>query len=267
VVTIVLNLVGAAGALPPEITRRLGLAAAGAGPAAQELLDGLTHRLLVRWYRAWERRLPVARERWLHDRQRGRDGASARADVFTRFILQLVGLTDVPGDTALGFDADTLVGYASLLAQLPRSAAGLQALLADYFRVPVRVRQLQPGWVFHETNHGPGLFRDLQARFRVVLGPLSHARFRSFLPSERGGALPALLRLTRLYVGAEFDFEVQLVLRAAEVPASRMDDPEAVLALSFFLAPKAGAPAADAEVLIDAEQCRAVERSWPGGQP
>ena len=41
---------------------------------------------------------------------------------------------------------DTLIYYAGLLAQRPRSAQALQQILADYFEVPVKIEQFAGGW-------------------------------------------------------------------------------------------------------------------------
>ncbi|WP_084225764.1 type VI secretion system baseplate subunit TssG [Paraburkholderia sacchari] len=58
--------------------------------------------------------------------------------------------------------------------------------------------------------------RDAQGSFRIVLGPLPLARYQSFLP---GGADAArLVHWVREYVGAEFDWDLQLELAAPEVP-------------------------------------------------
>src|SRR5262249_18707952 len=65
---------------------------------------------------------------------------------------------------------------------------------------------------------------DVQSKFRLQLGPLTAAQFRRFLPS--GDALRPLGQMTRSYVGPEFDFDVQVVLLAAEVPRWRLGGAE-----------------------------------------
>jgi type VI secretion system protein ImpH len=62
--------------------------------------------------------------------------------------------------------------------------------------------------------------RDVQSRFRIVMGPMDLDRFIAFLPGT-----PSLARLmdwVRNYVGFEFDWEVQLVLARDEVPGIRL---------------------------------------------
>ena len=60
---------------------------------------------------------------------------------------------------------------------------------------------------------------DVQSKFRLKVGPLTYAQFQQFLPG--GKALRSLCQLTRAYVGPEFDFDVQLILRPEEVPAAQ----------------------------------------------
>jgi len=62
--------------------------------------------------------------------------------------------------------------------------------------------------------------RAAQSRFRLRLGPLGRERYESFLPG--GDAWEALNDLVRFAAGPEFDFEVQLILRAADAPEPRL---------------------------------------------
>ncbi len=61
---------------------------------------------------------------------------------------------------------------------------------------------------------------NVTSKFRIRLGPLSYAQFRRFIPS--GDALEPVSQLVRQYVGGEFDFDVQPVLRGEEVPWCRL---------------------------------------------
>jgi len=63
---------------------------------------------------------------------------------------------------------------------------------------------------------------DPQAGFRVRLGPLPLTRFVSFLPESK--AVSELYDLVRFYVGPILQFDLQLVLRAHDVPWCRLGD-------------------------------------------
>src|SRR5262249_21783277 len=67
------------------------------------------------------------------------------------------------------------------------------------------------------------------SKIRIRLGPLTYERFASFLPDQ--SPTPErkdffrLMHLVRLYVGPELKVDVQLVLKASEVPRCRMAPP------------------------------------------
>ena len=61
---------------------------------------------------------------------------------------------------------------------------------------------------------------DEQGMFRLRVGPLPLEKFLSLDPE--GPAFRRLAQLTRFYVDAEFDFDIQLVLRARDVPACQL---------------------------------------------
>lgn len=178
-------------------------------------------------------------------------------DPFTRSVLSLVGLgapslqqrlrVDPPEARAddersqplARIDDLALLHYAGLLSRRVPTAIGLQILLSDYFGVGVKIEELTGQWLTFNpstpTNLGPeGQGRlgrntiagervwDASSRFRVVLGPLRYVQFVEFLPDPipvpRRKGFFLLSQLVRLYVGAEFDFDVQLVLLGSEVP-------------------------------------------------
>jgi type VI secretion system protein ImpH len=189
-------------------------------------LDVFHHRMISFFYRAWEKHRPaIAHER---------DGN----DPLAGYLLSLIGLGIPPLQGRLARPDATLLPYAGMLSQRHRPAVMLRALLADTFGVPVAVEPFVGRWLTLEaadrTRLGTGGAHnrlgasvvvgrrswDEQGRFRLRVGPLSLEAFRAFLPG--GSALRDLAERTRLFVGPEFDFEIQLVLRAAEAPPCRL---------------------------------------------
>ncbi len=256
-----LGLTGPTGVLPSHYTELLmRLEREAKGPEKRALADWLdlfNHRLIALFYRAWEKyRFPLAYERG--------EATRAEPDPFTQGVFSLVGLgmpglrgrlrvsapPDVPGggERVLARVEDlALLYYAGLLAHRPRTAAGLEALLGDYFGLPVCVRQLQEQWLILEPASQSRLGEagrsevgttlvvgervwDAQSKFRVRLGPLRYREFLAFLPDRTAvaerKAFFVLAHLVRLYAGPELDFDVQLVLSAAEVPACRLAEGE-----------------------------------------
>jgi type VI secretion system protein ImpH len=133
-----------------------------------------------------------------------------------------------------------LAFYAGLLIQRPCSAAVLQAVLEDYFAVSVTVFQFVGNWLrlseedqsrLGDANSRLGVSSilgttvwDAQIKFRLCIGPLTYTEFCDFLPI--GSALPVLLRMIRFTVPQHLEFDIQLRLKAAEVPPCRLGGTE-----------------------------------------
>jgi type VI secretion system protein ImpH len=118
----------------------------------------------------------------------------------------------------------------------------LEAMLADYFDLPIEVEQAKGQWltladIDCSCLPGPGepdgcnnvmgvsVFLgervwDVQSKFRVRVGPLRYPRFRQFMPD--GDALEVLCHLARTYAGPDLDFDVLPVLRRDEAPRCRL---------------------------------------------
>lgn len=189
-------------------------------------LDLFEHRLLALFYRTWAQAQPtVSLDRPAQDR-------------FAVYVGALVGIgserlrqRDAAGDLVKLF-------HAGLLSRQVRNADGVQALLASYFRVPVRVEPFVGHWMTlpdgdrtrlgsatagAQLGVGAVLGRrvwDRQHKFRIRLGPLSLAQYEAFLPG--GSALPRLLALLRQYLCFELDWDARLVIRREEVPRTRL---------------------------------------------
>jgi type VI secretion system protein ImpH len=211
------------------------------------------------FYRAWTKyRLPVT-----YERDEGRRGQ----DLFTNVLLSLVGLGEAglrdrlrvtTREKVVGVDRPRvlqqvpdlgLLYYAGFLAHRPRCAVNLEAMLQDYFGIAVRVLQFRGQWLrldpANQSRFVPGgntqlgvnvvagsRVWDTQSKFRLRLGPLRYAEFVELLPDrtpqESRKMYFLVCHLTRLFVGPAFDFEVQLVLRAEDVPACRLGEGSAV---------------------------------------
>jgi type VI secretion system protein ImpH len=227
-------------------------------PTLARFLDVFNHRMISFFYRAWAvNQKAVHYERgpatWASVAPAGqtRTGAPAE-DRFIAFVLSTFGM----GMPSM-LDRDELpdiakAWFAGRLAGQTRNAEGLQAILADYFRVPCRVIQFIGQWLDippdctlklgesrrtgllgQSTIVGSRMW-DCQQRFRIRLGPLTLEQYQRLLPAppayERrsgaearpGASLRRLRAWVDLYVGQERSWDVQLVLKKAEVPASRL---------------------------------------------
>jgi type VI secretion system protein ImpH len=201
----------------------------------RDFLDMFHHRAISFFFRAWIKyRLPYSYER-------SRETAHQRDDPITWAIYCLAGMGTDGLRGRLEIDDEAFLFYSGHFAHFPRSAAALQQILGDYFGLPIEVLQMHGQWLqLPESEQAvmPGAANpnglnnalgvslivgervwDVQSKFRLKVGPLTYAQFQQFLPG--GPALRSICQLTRSYVGPEFDFDVQLVLRPEEVPASR----------------------------------------------
>jgi type VI secretion system protein ImpH len=250
-----MGLTGPSGVLPRHYTElMLRLERASSSPqryALRDWFDLFNHRFISLFFRAWEK------YRFFIAYGRG-DASKPQPDVFTSALESLIGhgtastkgrlrvsvwdsSATTPRENVLAkIEHLSLLRFAGMLAQRPRCVANLQALLTDYFAIPVSVEQFQGRWLRLDEENQFRLGRpngncqlgidsvlgdrvwDVQSKIRLRLGLLSYAQFQEFLPDPapcpRRKALFLLSHLVRLFAGQELDFDVQLVLRRDEVP-------------------------------------------------
>lgn len=235
-----LGFLGVHGSLPLHYTETLDRherQTGDGGPRAW--LDTLSHRALILFYQAWAR--------YRIECQQDADGGD-----FLPLQLALAGAW--PAEVARredGLPAHALAHYAALLRHRPVSADVMQAVLAEYFGVPVRMQRFVGAWfrrapqerTLLATAHarlGQGAMlgercRRANLRVRLVLGPLERRVYEDFLPG-RPGAL-ALRQMLALFGLPGVSFEIRLVLRREDVRTGVLGM-GACLAEDAFLADK-----------------------------
>ena len=193
---------------------------------ADHTLEGFVnlfhHRLISLMYRAWASAQPtVSFDRPADDR-------------FSNYVGAFVGIahTSLQGRDAVPDLAR--LHYAGRLAAQNRNAAGLTAILGDFFKLPVKIEQFVGQWmslpadtrcllhsgaqaqVLGQTTLLGATLWNCQHKFRIEIGPLTLAEFRQMLP---GGASARRLRdWVRTYLGLAYDWDVRLVLKKQDVP-------------------------------------------------
>jgi type VI secretion system protein ImpH len=228
-----MGLMGTQGVLPFHYTEYMLQRKLAKDTAMEAFFNLFNHRWISLFYRAWEKhRLPIAYERTALEQS-----SSGR---ISHFLFDLIGLGTDGLRGRVKLPDETLIYFAGLITQRPRSAVNLQALLHAYFGVEVVVEQCRGAWYDLEPEdrcylHGRSLRNQLgegavagdkvwdqQSRFRIRVGPLNQQQFRSFLPG--GKAQEQLSTLTRFFVGPTLAFEVQPVLKGPEVPWPRLGE-------------------------------------------
>lgn len=230
-----MGLIGANGVLPRHYTQLVIERVRRKDFSLRDYLDLFHHRAISLFYRAWEKyRFPIGFER--------ADEAADPPDPFTYCLLCLVGLGTDDLRRRQQVPDEALLFYGGHFAHQPRNAFGLEAVIDDHFGLPAEIRQFQGRWLHLEVKDqtrlpaGNVLGRryhrmgdealvgervwSVEHRFRVRVGPLSYKLFRRLTPE--GDLLRPLCQLIRTYVGPDFDFDVQLVLRANEAPPCRI---------------------------------------------
>jgi len=219
-----MGLTGPLGVLPTSYTELLLERRSAKDFTLREFLDLFNHRIVSLFYRAWEKyRFPVSFRR--HE-----------DDTFSQYLSDLIGMGTPGLQQRLAFKDAALLFYSGLFAQHPHSASGLEGILRDYYGVPCHVEQFVGRWVrlgpenetrlgTHNTELGVNAVLgshiwDRQSKFRACLGPLDLAIFRRLLPC--GDGFKPLIQMIRLYAGMEYDFDVQLALKAPQVPRCQL---------------------------------------------
>lgn len=196
-------------------------------------LDLFNHRLVSLFYRAWEKHRPPVLYELAAARQQ-------QPDPFTHALYDFIGMGTGSLRGRMRVHDESLLLYAGLVAQTPHSAAALRGILRDYFEVPVEIDQCVGDWYsldesdrcylspeLERNQLGVGAFLgeqvwNQQGRFRIRVGPLSLESYLDFLPDGRATA--KLVEWTRFLAGQAMAFDVQLFLRAGDVPYCRLDD-------------------------------------------
>ncbi|MEO0380818.1 MAG: type VI secretion system baseplate subunit TssG [Pseudomonadota bacterium] len=188
-------------------------------PTLVAFADMLTHRMTTLFYRAWRSGEPAAS----FDRGE-RDDFERKVAAMAGYHADQMRTKDAMPDLAKRH-------FAGLLAQGTKNAEGLQSILQAFFGAKVDVIQFVGCWLDLEPDDRWQMGAPTQlgrtasigervwtrsAKFRLRIGPLSYDEYQRLLPGT--GSLERLRAIVRNYVGDALDWDVNLVLRAADVP-------------------------------------------------
>lgn len=186
--------------------------------------DMFHHRVVSLFYGAWAQSQPTVQ----FDRP--------ESDRFSDYLGSLIGL----GFPSLR-DVDSMhylskLSFAGHLGSLPRHVNGLVSLVQGYFGVEAKVVEYIAHWMripkqdyllLGDGSLNGSLGQDSvigervwqrQDKFRLSLGPLSLDQYEAFLPT--GKSFDALVAAIRNYVGMEYLWEINLILRKEEKPVT-----------------------------------------------
>jgi type VI secretion system protein ImpH len=189
--------------------------------------DIFHHRLLLLFYRAWAQAQPtVSADRPGQDR-------------FSAYVGSLIGYGTPQYRRREPVPDGLRLQFAGRFAHRTRNAEGLAAILEGFLRRPVRIEQYVGHWMKLPPTERTRLDRrpgsgqqlgvgvvlgtqvwDRQHKFRIGIGPLNLTQLEALLPC--GSGVGSLIALVRDYLGQELEWDLQLRLRATEVPATAL---------------------------------------------
>lgn len=231
-----LGLYGSASPLPTFFTEELLEEQAGDGSVLRHFFDVVHQRLYHLYFECW------SKYNLLHQVVED-NSAAARQRLFC-----LIGLGEKELAESVP-EAFSLLRYAGLLSQFPRSASGLQSLLRDslqepnirilqniHRRVPIpedqRLRLGLSGCRLGVDAVLGSHMDDVMGKFRIAIGPLSWEDYNSLVPGT-----PRYLKLCRLvafYLPDPLEYDLELILAAGQARPLRLGDPEARLGLNTW---------------------------------
>lgn len=215
------GLYGIDGSLPPRFREALVRGRADGNPH-RDFLDIFNHRFYSFFYRAWKKYRPE-----LHVRK-GETGAH------TNRILAVAGMKEARNRDEASESVRAMGEKARLVGAHPRNAAGLESLIGGFFEdLRVDVIENVPRWVSIPSRTGLGegvrlgngepigrkVF-DRSGKFRIRLGPMGRAKYRSLLPE--GSDARRLCRIVRLYAPDHLSYEVELNVLSNELPSTSL---------------------------------------------
>jgi type VI secretion system protein ImpH len=233
-----MGMLGMTGSLPAHYTERIAahqLFDKDEGPRA--FLDSFSNRALALFYEAWRKyRLELKYE-------------LGGQDTFLPLLLALAGvghasLRQRDGDGESGDEGlrDESLGYfCGAMLHRPTSAGAIARIMSEYFGQDVAMEQFVGNWydlpLAQQSTLGGanstlgasavvgGRAWQRQLRMRLIVGPMDRASFDAFLPG--GAASRVLTKLLTMFTGLTLEYEVELVLRAADVQGVKLDSAEA----------------------------------------
>jgi type VI secretion system protein ImpH len=233
-----MGLTGPSGVLPQHYTTLLLDQLRDGETALRDFLDLFNHRLISLFYRASTKYRPTLIVAENRIRQLPED------DLFTCVVRSLEGFGTAGHTRRFRFCDDVLLFFAGHFAHAPRNAVSLELMIGSLLHMPATVMQFQGQWLYlneEDQSRLPGrLDRDglanqlgvgvivgervwsIENRFRMRIGPVAYRQFQRLMPV--GDLLRPVCQFARSYAGPEFDCDVQVILKAQEVPACRLED-------------------------------------------
>lgn len=188
--------------------------------------DVFHHRMISLFYRAWANAQPTVN----YDRP--------DSDQFAKYVGALFGIGMPAFRNQDSLQDRVKLYYSGILAAQTKNAAGLSAMIGDFFRMNTDIEQFVGHWIDlpKECRLQLGITRETctlgvnaalgrkawecQQNFRIVLGPLSREQYLKMLPG--GESLRHLKDIVRNYVGDELAWDIKLIMKKEDMPSLKL---------------------------------------------
>jgi type VI secretion system protein ImpH len=220
-----MGMLGTNGPLPLSVTEYVYDRIHNAGdPTFARFLDLFNHRMISLFYRAWaSAQQTVSRD-------------SRANPTWDRYVGSLFGVGTEAFRGGDEFPDEAKLHYAGHLSCETKHPEGLASIVGAYFGVEAKVIEFIGRWLpipedclclMGSPSARLGLSAmvgshmwECQQKFRIRLGPMGLSDYERLLahkPSFR-----RLIAMVRTYIGDELLYDVQIILRADEVPRMRL---------------------------------------------
>lgn len=219
------NLAGQNGILPDHVTENLLQLLEEKDPALLDFLNVFTNNLVEKYYEAWScGQFYIRYEQQQHD---------SWSDYSINLLGSLLGLDTKVANQQLA--QNTYLHYAGILSQNVRTKQGLQAILSDFFNLPISIQEFDGRWVDIKPNERTclgsknGNYNSLgmnsmlgeriwhiQNSFRIIVGILDYTDFLKLLPNQQ--MLQTMKEIVKFYCGAEYDFNIEIIINHKTIP-------------------------------------------------
>jgi type VI secretion system protein ImpH len=229
-----LGMTGSNGPLPIHYTEILRERELGKRDATlSDFLDIFHHRFLTLFYRAWSQGQAVV----------GLD--RPENEKFANYISRLSG-DELNEISELPWPVHARLASAAHRIRSARNPDGLVSTLSKYFNVPVELKEFEANWIELQNDDltclgrlttssilgtgavtGSMLF-DRQSQFRLVFGPLTLVEYLRFTPNQTSASkdLLELIECVRSFLGFEFGWQLELLIKTETAPAARLAEGE-----------------------------------------
>lgn len=195
-------------------------------PSFVAFANMLTHRLMSLMYRAWVTGQPAV------DLDRGA-GSQFESHVAALAGLHGSGLRDRDSMPDMAKRH-----FAGRMSSGTKNAEGLLGILSGFFHAPFKMQEFVGSWLDLEADDrwqlgAPGKFGagglgqstsigtrvwSRTSKFRLIVGPVSLQDYERLLPGD--ASMDKMTSIVRSYLGDALDWDVNIVLKADEVPSA-----------------------------------------------